>query len=633
MDSLGAKFKRIFQPKKLKIKGELVLQCGLVQPSNELFLSPTAKSTVKYFLHVEVTRAIDLVDADLAGLSDSFVVLKLNGVEFGRTDVVPDNLNPRYFEEAYEIPIFRDLDNVMLTAEVWDMDTVVVGDFLGKVSVNVECIGLKKCSDENLVLKEIRLPLGDWQSSDVKSIPSKFRSTQTEMHKCPSVYKPPVEDVLTPKESTTSLLGSISGDKRPAAKSTLADLEVEDKKSSGFAIYMSIFMIFAYLFVTVIFYSWLVDDYSVREALYMAVATFTTVGYGDILPTNDNAKIFACFHAFSGILFIGAGVGILVSAFIKAELANAEAKDEERSQNMLAMMETDDEPNDTPTLESKDEKKEGKAYTPDLSTKSGRKEMKNIQSKASLFDQTKNQTFELTRNLKRGLLGKILSLWTIPILVLAIGAAAVGSLEEWKPLDSIYWVMITACSVGYGDLYPTKESAQWIAVFFIPISVGLMTGSISQSISYFFEHYASEEANKLFLHDFALDDLIHIKAKDTNKIERHEFFAFMLTMMKKVDQKLIDKLNAQFDQMDADGNGFLEPVDLEIITKNKRKLRRGAITRFHAAHSDFEKKVGKGEETTEKGQEKKFFGDEIDPETAEPFNAKGDNLRRFSTNL
>ena len=63
-----------------------------------------------------------------------------------------------------------------------------------------------------------------------------------------------------------------------------------------------------------------------------------------------------------------------------------------------------------------------------------------------------------------------------------------------------------------------------------------MTGSISQTISYFFEHYASEEANKLFLHDFALDDLIHIKAKDTDKIEKHEFLAFMLTMMKKVDQ-------------------------------------------------------------------------------------------------
>lgn len=35
----------------------------------------------------------------------------------------------------------------------------------------------------------------------------------------------------------------------------------------------------------------------------------------------------------------------------------------------------------------------------------------------------------------------------------------------------------------------------------------------------------------------------------------------MLTMMKKVDQKLIDKLNAQFDAMDADGNGYLEVSD------------------------------------------------------------------------
>ena len=158
-------------------------------------------------------------------------------------------------------------------------------------------------------------------------------------------------------------------------------------------------------------------------------------------------------------------------------------------------------------------------------------------------------------------------------------------IEEWGFVDSTYWVFITACSVGYGDIYPTKASSQWIAVFFIPISVGLMTGSISQTISYFFEHYASAEANKLFLHDFAVDDLVHIKAKNTDKIERHEFISFMLTMMKKVDQRLIDRLNSQFEAMDADGNGYLEPVDLEIITKNKRKLRRGAITRFHTAHT------------------------------------------------
>ena len=82
-------------------------------------------------------------------------------------------------------------------------------------------------------------------------------------------------------------------------------------------------------------------------------------------------------------------------------------------------------------------------------------------------------------------------------------------------------------------------------------------------------------------------------------------------------QGLIDKLNDQFDQMDADGNGFLEPVDLIIITKNKRKLMRGAVTRFHEAHSDFQ---SRGESKRGGFKTRKFFDEtqeSFDPETGQ----------------
>ena len=107
---------RYLTPSKIVVKGELVIFLAHIKPDDEIFLSPTAKSQVKYFLHVEVVKALDLVDADVAGLSDSFVVLKLNGVEFGRTNVVNDDLNPIYDGEAYEIPVFSDLGKVVLTA-------------------------------------------------------------------------------------------------------------------------------------------------------------------------------------------------------------------------------------------------------------------------------------------------------------------------------------------------------------------------------------------------------------------------------------------------------------------------------------------------------------------------------------
>ena len=351
------------------------------------------------------------------------------------------------------------------------MDTVQVGDFLGKVSIDIGSLGLTKCTDDNFVSKQVQRPLTDWLPGDKIVYPHKFRSTQvtnlcmdclfyscppltqsltqslkitrqTDIHKCPSRIEKKPETPETQIEHRRSTLSSgILGSQKKSSHMSISDLEVEDKQSSKFAIYASIAMILSYLGVSVLFYSCLVDKYTVRESLYMAVATFTTVGYGDILPTNDNAKVFACFHAFSGILFIGAGVGILVSAFIKAELANADAKEEEHAEKMVAMLDTTSDEDNEATKSTKSKS----AYTPDLSTKSGCKEMKNIQDTAREFDEKNKGEFDLKNNLKRHLLFKVMKLWFIPIVVLVTGACVIGSLEDWTPIDSCYWVMITAC--------------------------------------------------------------------------------------------------------------------------------------------------------------------------------------------
>jgi len=122
---------------------------------------------------------------------------------------------------------------------------------------------------------------------------------------------------------------------------------------------------------------------------------------------------------------------------------------------------------------------------------------------------------------------------------------------------------------------------QWLAIFMIPIVVGLTSATLGQTISSIFEYHAAKAAKALFFHSFNLDDISQIRAEDKKKIQKHEFLGFMLIMMKKVDQGVIDDILEQFDEMDADKNGFLEPVDLEIINRNKKRIRRTAISRIH----------------------------------------------------
>ena len=46
------------------------------------------------------------------------------------------------------------------------------------------------------------------------------------------------------------------------------------------------------------------------DSLYFSVTTLTTVGYGDLVPTNDTSKLFT-------LIYILAGVGILLG-FVNA---------------------------------------------------------------------------------------------------------------------------------------------------------------------------------------------------------------------------------------------------------------------------------------------------------------------------
>lgn len=53
--------------------------------------------------------------------------------------------------------------------------------------------------------------------------------------------------------------------------------------------------------------------------------------------------------------------------------------------------------------------------------------------------------------------------FTLSVVIFSCGLLA-GKLERWSLFDSFYWALITATTVGYGDLKPAGRTARILAI-------------------------------------------------------------------------------------------------------------------------------------------------------------------------
>lgn len=376
------------------------------------------------------------------------------------------------------------------------------------------------------------------------------------------------------------------------------------------------------LAIGVVGFSLLVDRWTILDSLYFTLVLLTTIGYGDMTPSSPVSKIFASLFALGGIVVLGLALGVVGSQLVQAEIAAAEKMKEKTSKAIehsftrkrveRMRMESSGSSTSLSSLDSAGSVTSHNGENNDLLA-------------AILSVQQSEQSYGkkvrlCTKKVAQEYWSAIRMIWKLLPGVVPIfsGALIIAYLEGWPWYDAFYYTVVTATTIGLGDLHPTSELSKACAVIFIPFAVaamghilGVSTSSVEllilaivlyhfslvwhysftiisrqQCASFLVELRREEHDKKLWSCSMKMEDLQALDQDHDGGVDELEYIKYMLVAMKKVDAHLFDELHAQFKQLDINNDGVVTKRDLQLIAA--RKLRK---VKYKLQLSDYKQKL------------------------------------------
>ena len=259
---------------------------------------------------------------------------------------------------------------------------------------------------------------------------------------------------------------------------------------------------------------------TVIDSLYFSVCTFTTVGYGDIVPQTDGLKWFTVFYGLCGVAIVAVGVNVMVNACIHSakECVTTIGHDVFGCTHMLK-----------PAVQ-------------------------------------KPVTSAVVRN-------QILALIMKLLFVISIGTIAYmfpGMIRDGEPglslTNALYMSTMTASSIGFGDYSPQSPRGRLFFVFWMIGGYVIVATSIRE-ISQLYLMLKERQAELRILNRKVGKEVLRLDDDGDGQVDKYEYLSHMVVLLGKMQRHEVDQIMNRFKELDISGDGKISQEDFDLVNK------------------------------------------------------------------
>lgn len=262
---------------------------------------------------------------------------------------------------------------------------------------------------------------------------------------------------------------------------------------------ISISLATIYFSMGVIFFTLTESGWGLLRTVYFVVVALSSVGYGDLVPSNNISKIGAMFFIGIGMMLVAYALGMVGTIL----LASSEEK-----------------------------------------------MFKVVQRRVNISASSKT-LIEVSR--------VVFAFFTF-IGVLLLGTIVYAYSESWSFLNAAYFSMMTITTVGLGDLRVTTTFSYLFTIFYVifgTTSAGIAIGAASNFVV---ERYLHRKHSRRMV--LTSEDLRKMDFDKDGRVTKLDFLVYELVHRFGVPTHSIRSIMNDFHKLDRDGSGYLDEQDL-----------------------------------------------------------------------